>query len=108
MANIKTWLVEAEQQYGEPILAIVVGRHDDLLWGTPLAPDEGVVLDRDAGLQKLDQNYDNSYGGADCFPCYAWTESRVFMIHEYDGSTGPVWVPRHPVAIEPEFGGQPL
>ncbi len=37
---------------------------------------------------------------------YAWTASRVFLIHEYDGATGDAWVPRNPIAIKPEFGGQ--
>jgi hypothetical protein len=107
MANIKIWLEEAETYFGEAVEAIVVGKHDDRQYDNePPLPDENIILSRQVGLAKLDVEYDNSYGAADCFPMYAWTASRVFFIHEYDGSTRLCWAPRHPVAIEPEFGGQ--
>ena len=85
---------------------MVVGKHDDRMFDDECLPDENVLLSREAGLAKVDQQYDNGYGGADCFPLYAWTASRVILIHEYDGATGPVWVPRNPMALEPSFGGQ--
>lgn len=106
MANIKNWLLEAELESGEVIEAIVVGKHDGSPWRAPANPEENVVLDRAAGLEKLDQEYNNGFGSPCCYPMYAWTPTRVYLIHEYDGSTGPVWVPRSPVDIEPEFGGQ--
>jgi hypothetical protein len=109
MANIRKWLEEAESFYGEPIEAIVVGKHYDRAYSddNPHA-DENIVLGREDGLNKLDQEYDNGYGGAGCYPMFAWTASRVFMIHEYDGATGPTYVPRNPVPCEPEFGGRSL
>ncbi|MVB00031.1 hypothetical protein GN330_22530 [Nitratireductor sp. CAU 1489] len=105
MANIKEWLESAEREFGEMIEAVVVGKHDDR-WrsGAPL-PDEDVVLSREDGLRKLDQEFDCGFGGADCFPMYAWTKTRVFLVHEYDGATKLGWVPRNPQAIAPDFGG---
>jgi len=105
MANLKQWLEEAEAEFGEPIEAIVVGKHYDRSYGAAL-PDENVILSREDRLRKVDQGFDCGYGGADCFPLYAWTASRVFFVHEYDGATRLTWAPRHPVKIEPEFGGQ--
>lgn len=105
MANLRKWLEEAEAQYGEPIEAMVVGKHDRSGWEAAPGPDENIVLARDVGLLKVDQDYDNGYGGADCFPLYAWTKSRVFFIHEHDGATGMNWAPRNPMPLEPEFGG---
>lgn len=64
------------------------------------------VLPVDQALQKLDVNFDSGFGGADCFPIYAWTASRVYFIQEYDGATSLGWVPRHPIAIKPEFSGE--
>lgn len=106
MANLKTWLEEAEKIHGETIEAMVVGQHYRARWDDAVQHDENVLLSRDAGLARVDQEYSNGYGGADCFPLYAWTESRVYFVAEYDGATGLNWVPRHPVQIEPSFSGQ--
>lgn len=102
--NIKRYLEDAEKQSGETIEAIVVGVHDDRRWDEkdPL-PDENVILSREAGMAKLDEEYDSGYGGADCYPMYAWSKSWVFFIHEYDGATSLASVPRHPIATKPEF-----
>ena len=106
MSNLREWLEDAERRHGEPIEAMVVGKHDRAGWDDAPNADENVVLNREAGLSKVDQEYDAGYGGADCFPLYAWTKSRVFFVAEYDGSTGLAWVPRSPVEIEPHFSGQ--
>ncbi len=105
MGNIKTWLVEAQEKYGEPIEAIVVGQHDSTKWESDEKPDENIVLPVELALAKLDQEYDNGFGGADCYPMYAWTKSRVFFIGEYDGATGLSFVPRNPSNVKPEFSG---
>jgi hypothetical protein len=107
LSNLRETLEAYEEQYGEPIEAMVVGKHDDRKYDDkePLA-DENVILSREDGLRKVDQRYDSGYGGADCFPLYAWTKSRIFFVHEYDGATNINYVPRNPVAIEPDFGGQ--
>lgn len=107
MANLSKDLLALEAHYGEVIEAIVVGRHDKRRYDDKaVRADENVVLTRDAGLAKLDEDYDNGYGGADCYPFYAWTPSRVFFVTEHDGATGIAHAPRHPTALEPEFSGQ--
>jgi len=103
MANLRHWLEEAEQECGETILAMVVGVHDGSEWNTKPQPDENVILSRDDGLAKVDEEFSDGYGSADCFPLYAWTASRVFYVHEYDGATGLRWIPRYPVNIAPSF-----
>lgn len=111
MANIKQWLETAIVKYGEPLEAVVVGRHynrrydDDYNDALPLN-DENVILAPSIALAKLDEDFDAGFGGADCFPIYAWTASRVFWIAEYDGATSLVWCPRNPTPIKPEFSGQ--
>lgn len=109
MGNIRKWLENAEAATGETIEAIVVGPHynapDKWSANPKVKADENRVLSREDGLKKLDQDYDDGYGGADCFPMYAWTKSRVYFIHEYDGSTGLSSVPRNPVDCSPEFSG---
>lgn len=106
MANLAKSLREMEAFYGEPIEAIVVGPHDRAPYNARPAPDENVVLSRDAGLAKLDVDYDDGYGSADCYPFWAWTASRVFFVGEYDGATGVVYAPRQPGVVEPEFSGR--
>jgi len=108
MANLRTWLEEAEERFGEPILAVVVGKHDNAGWDAPLQAGENTILSRDAGLAKVDQEYNNGFGGADCFPLWAWTESRVFFVAEYDGATGLNFVPRDPTPGAPSFSGESL
>lgn len=108
MANIREWLEEAEKFYGEPIEAIVVGTYEGSPYNHKAQADENIVLSREDGLRKLDRDYENGYGGADCNPMYAWTKTRIFLVHEYDGATGPVWIPRNPMALEPTFGGNSI
>lgn len=108
MANLKEWLEEAESFYGERVEAMVVGAHYDRSYDDKALPDEHIVLSREDGLSKIDEEFDNGYGGADCFPFYAWTKTRVFFVHEYDGATGLNWAPRSPMAVQPSFGGNDL
>lgn len=103
MANIRKWLEDAERHYGEQIEAVVVGKHYRN-YG-PNGEDEFVLLPRDTGLAKLDEEFNDGFGGADCYPMYAWTASSVWFIHEYYGATSLNCVPRNPMACEPEYGG---
>lgn len=104
MYNLRRALEAYETQYKEQIQFIVVGRHDNARWdnGEPL-PDENIVLSREEGLAKLDVDYDNGYGSADCFPFYAWSYSRVYFVSEYDGATCVSWIPTIAMNCEPEF-----
>lgn len=101
--NLKTELEAAEAEAGEPVFAIVVGRHDHADWRAEPAANENVVLSREDGMALLDQDYDNGYGGADCRPFYAYSQNRIYFVSEYDGSTGLGWMPRHPVDGKPSF-----
>lgn len=100
--NIRRWLESAVSKFGEPLESVVVGKHDNRAWDGDALPDENVPLDPEVALIKLDLEFNR---GADCFPIFAWTKSRVFFIGEYDGDTNLAWVPRHPVAEEPKFSG---
>lgn len=108
MANIRKSLETVEDLYGEPIEAIVVGQHDNSRYESKPSADENVILSREAGLTKLDYEYDNGYGGTDCHPFYAWSASRVFFMGEYDGATWLNWAPRNPMALEPSFSGNDM
>jgi hypothetical protein len=106
MAVIAEWFEEMAGD--EPIEAAVIGEHDSDYPGRPPfngAPI-GKVIPWAEAKPFLSYDYDNGYGGADCHPVYAWTPTRVLMIYEYDGATVPVWIPRNPVDVLPEFGGQ--
>lgn len=46
----------------------------------------------------LSYDYDSGYGGQDCHNFWAWTKTKVLSIHEYDGSTQVISVPRNPEA----------
>lgn len=105
MGNIRKWLEAEVEKHGEPIESVVVGEHDSRRWSDALV-GENVVLPTDAALAKLDLDFDDGFGAADCFPVYAWTKSRVYFIKEYDGATGLAWVPRNPVDISPSFSGE--
>lgn len=95
-ANVKQWLEDAEERFGEPIEAIVC-----------LGEGEGGkgILPRDEGLAKLDRTIDAGHGTINSEPMYAWSASRVFFIHEYDGQLRLAWLPRNPATDAPEFGG---
>lgn len=92
VGNVREWLEEAESRFGEQIEAIVCG-------------DDSAILMRDAGLARLDQAIDAGHGAIDSEPMYAWSASRVFFIHEYDGLLKLAWLPREPAPCQPEFGG---
>jgi hypothetical protein len=46
----------------------------------------------------LDYEWDEGFGAQDCHDFYAWTESLVLCVHEYDGATYVQSFPRNPVA----------
>jgi hypothetical protein len=108
-----------EQADGEAINAIVVGEFG---WGPE--PDDSAYgflsSERRRPIPKklkfipvkweevadyLDYNYDRDYGGPDCHKIYAWTNSWIIYVDEYDGATQVSRIPRHPVPCEPDFGG---
>lgn len=99
-------LAECFEQAADPeqIQAVVVGYHyDDDDWDEPKRLF--LVQTWEEARPVLDYEYHNGYGGADCHKVYAWTEARVLFVHEYDGATTVVWVPRNPVECAPDWGG---
>lgn len=40
--------------------------------------------------------YNDGFGGTDCHDITVWTATRVYYIHEYDGSTALYSVERNP------------
>ncbi len=90
----------------EQVLFAVVGEHYSHKWDDPEPNHLGHLLPWADARKILDYNYDNGFGGADCHPVYAWTETKVIFVVEYDGSTGTSWVPRNPTACEPQFSGK--
>jgi len=100
MANLKQWLCSAEIEVDETINEIIIGEHYDDERNTDML---NVPLARDVALSILDEDFDSGYGGADCYPFYAYTDSWIFFVSEYDGSTRLSRVPRNPIPTEPEF-----
>ncbi len=94
----------------EPILSIVVAKFERRYSAEPCPRDVGGIFDKPVAWAEvrafLDYPYDTGFGGADCHAIYAWTPTRVLFVHEYDGSTGFVSVPRNPTACTPVMGGE--
>lgn len=105
MANLKQ-MIEANAG-DEHIEAVVIGPHYNDTYGDEkrFAEKLNRVLSWEEAASVLDVEYDNGYGGADTHPVTVWTASRVIFVHEYDGATNVVYVPRHPIDHEPQFGG---
>ena len=91
------------------IQGVVLGKNDYYTYSDDVDPANdliGKLLKWDDVKDKLDYEYDSSYGSAECNALYIWTSDRVYLVHEYDGSTCIVWVPRHPDQSRlPEYGG---
>lgn len=85
----------------EPILAIAVG--PKRRWTVEEETDHALGADPVSWEQArpvLDYDYDSGYGGQDCHDIWAWTETRVLFVHEYDGATLVAFAPRHPSTFE--------
>jgi hypothetical protein len=94
----------------EPIEAVLIGGFgwgDEDADGTRAVGAENIgrLLTADEAAPLLNYEYDNGFGGADCHEVFAWTASRVILVHEYDGATGLRWVPRNPAVTPVSMGG---
>lgn len=103
-SNLSRKLKEAMEISGESLEAIVVGIHDSRHWGSERLPDEGIILSPEDGIKKIDEDYDDEFGSADCYPFFAWTKNRIYFVREYDGSTALSWIPRNPIPVMPSWG----
>lgn len=92
---------EIEDEAGkEPILGAVLSasrRDKSIFHKTPLPK----ILEWSEAKPILSYSYDDGYGGQDCHSIYAWTKSKGVFVHEYDGSTCVVSVPRNPTRVRP-------
>lgn len=99
-----------EEEAGEPILFAVIG---DMGWSNygnderhdPGLGRKGHLLDWGAARPLLDYNYSSDYGAPDCQAVYAWTESKVLFVVQYDGSTWVSSLPRNPFGCVPTMPG---
>ena len=44
----------------------------------------------------LDYEYDAGFGGQECQDILIYTKEKIYYVHEYDGATCIVNIPRHP------------
>lgn len=82
----------------EPILAIAVAPKRGSAWRGD-EPDHELGQNPvawDVAKPVLDYTYDDGFGGQDCHDFWAWTETRVLFVHEYDGATSIASAPRNP------------
>lgn len=100
IANVKDWLLEAEQITDERITAIVIGPHGH--YDRAPHPQQNKVLSRKKGLAILDETFKN-HGVAGCYAIIAWSKTWVYYLREYDGRVALTWHPRHPTNYEAEF-----
>ena len=107
MANLRKELEEGLDE-GERIEAVVIGEHDS----DPNKYNDGPkreadklnrVLTWEEAAPILDEEYDDGYGSAECWPFYAWSNTHIYFVREYDGSTSISAIPRNPRDIEPDF-----
>jgi hypothetical protein len=109
MANLKEWLLEMAN--GDEILSVVIG---EMGWGSfqkELVPNydkipKGQILPWEQAQGWLDFEFDRGFGAPECPAVYAWTESIVIAIGQYNGSTWPYTIPRNPEDIMPEMQGR--
>jgi hypothetical protein len=97
MSTFKDDILEAAQ--GEPIISIVIGH------GPKQLPDIFVTrpILWDVAAPLLDYEYDGGFGAEGCHPICAWTATRVLFVHEYDGSTSVISLPRDPTEINVDY-----
>lgn len=86
----------------EPILAISLSPNRKYWRGDDAPPSDHPLgtdpVSWEEALPYLSYEYHNGHGGQDCHNIWAWTATRVLSIHEYDGATWVISVPRSPEA----------
>jgi len=100
-----------EMAGGEKILGVVIGPAE---WPSRTAwPGvEGLIGEllpwsRAAAVLDVEgRTFRGGLGHMCCPSMYAWTESWVILVDEYDGSTELTRIPRSPVACVPGYGGK--
>ena len=108
MANLVKWI--EDEANGEEIEAVVIG---DMGWGNygkekvPNYDDipKGKLLSWEDAKPLLDYEFNPGYGAPGCNAIWAWTETSVIAIGQYDGATWPYSLPRNPMNEMPGMEG---
>lgn len=107
MTNLKKSFEEEAMARGDTLRQVVVGQDDrddsPARWERPT--EDYKVQSWEDGSKELDYEYDSGYGGADCHAVIAWGDRFVYCVHEYDGATGIVCLPRNAEPCRPFWGG---
>ena len=103
----------------EQIESVVIGNfggrdyadEDDLAYGEDRTPlpvpldKRGVVLPWADARPLLDFEYDTGFGLPDCYAVYAYTQTRIIFVSQYDGATAIESAPRNPTPCVPVMPG---
>lgn len=103
--DLKKWFEE-----GEVVEGVVIGK---MGWGdynSGVVPGysgmpRGVVLSWEEAEKLLDFEYDDGYGAPECPAIYVWTNTSIYFVVQYDGSTSLEIVPRNPIDCTPHMPG---
>jgi hypothetical protein len=99
MANFKQDILAVIKE--DPIQAVVISAFREG-WGeskTRFIPGNnlaGQIIQLPEALEALDYEYESGFGCQDCHSIYLYSADWVYYIHEYDGATGIVYLPRNP------------
>ena len=112
---MSTFAEDIETAADGPILGVVIGESGwGNGWGEEGYNEEGKVIDwsmrgrvLDWGWARplLDYKYGTEYGSPECHSIYAWTETSVIFVAQYDGSTWLNSIPRNPTDCRPTMPG---
>ncbi len=107
MVNLKKTFEEAAEANADRLISAVIGMDDRAEYGTPEREAATIrqVEPWAEASKKIDYEYHDGFGGADCHAVIAWGERFVYFVHEYDGATGIQFVPRNPEPCAPSWAG---
>lgn len=57
-------------------------------------------------IDYLNYEYENGWGTRECHPIYIYTNTYIYFIREYDGSTAIHRIPRNPINVHVEYDGE--
>jgi len=109
MANLLEWIESIAD--GEEIEAVVIG---EMGWPSGYGSEDvplysecpkGKVISFVEARKYLDYEFSSDFGAPGCQSVWAWTETKVIAIGQYDGSTWPYYIPRNPENKMPSMEG---
>jgi hypothetical protein len=99
---------EIEKLIGEEIEVIVIpeceGDLKNPAWHWFGKGMGSVLMDREEAISSLKgRSFRGGFGIESAPPMTAWSKNFVVYVHEYDGATGLMKLPRNPVNYVPEY-----